>query len=126
MMDGSVGKLAEAGRLHRDDARAITLTIKASSTETALLLKQGPDELMIAQLGARLLCTPAGSACAKEALRCGFKGRILGRGPVRRTTSPAKRDSLLDPAASTGRSLWLATCRLPRSVAISAAPSTPG
>ena len=54
----------------------ITVTIKASSTETALLIKQGPDEVMIARLGPPSLAHPRALPALMEALALWFQSRI--------------------------------------------------
>lgn len=54
----------------------ITVTIKASSTETALLVKQGPDELMIARLGPGSFAHRRALPALMEALALWFQSRI--------------------------------------------------
>jgi hypothetical protein len=54
----------------------ITATIKASSTETALLVKQGPDELMIARLGPGSFAHRRALPALMEALALWFQSRI--------------------------------------------------
>jgi hypothetical protein len=54
----------------------ITVTIKASSAETALLVKQGPDELMIARLGPSSFAHRRALPALMEALALWFQSRI--------------------------------------------------
>jgi hypothetical protein len=54
----------------------ITVTIKASSTETALLVKQGPDELLIARLGPSSFAHRRALPALMEALALWFQSRI--------------------------------------------------
>lgn len=54
----------------------ITVTIKASSTETALIVKQGPDELMIARLGPGSFAHRRALPALMEALALWFQSRI--------------------------------------------------
>ena len=54
----------------------ITVTIKASSSETALLVKQGPDELMIARLGPGSFAHRRALPAMMEALALWFQSRI--------------------------------------------------
>jgi hypothetical protein len=55
---------------------SITVTIKASSTETALIAKQGPDELLIARLGPSLWSQRRGLPLLMEALALWFQSRV--------------------------------------------------
>jgi hypothetical protein len=55
---------------------SITVTIKATSTETALLIKQGPDEVLIARLGSPSLSHPRALPPLMEALALWFQSRI--------------------------------------------------
>jgi hypothetical protein len=54
----------------------IMVTIKASSLETALLVKQGPDELMIARLGPGSFAHRRALPALMEALALWFQSRI--------------------------------------------------
>jgi hypothetical protein len=54
----------------------IMVTIKASSSETALLVKQGPDELMIARLGPGSFAHKRALPALMEALALWFQSRI--------------------------------------------------
>lgn len=54
----------------------ITVTIKASSSETALLVKQGPDELMIARLGPGSFAHRRALPALMEALALWFQSRV--------------------------------------------------
>jgi hypothetical protein len=54
----------------------ITVTIKASSSETALLVKQGPDELLIARLGPGSFAHRRALPVLMEALALWFQSRI--------------------------------------------------
>jgi hypothetical protein len=54
----------------------IMVTIKASSAETALLVKQGPDELMIARLGPGSFAHRRALPALMEALALWFQSRI--------------------------------------------------
>lgn len=54
----------------------ITVTIKASSSETALLVKQGPDELMIARLGPSSFAHRRALPALMESLALWFQSRI--------------------------------------------------
>jgi hypothetical protein len=54
----------------------IKVTIKASSTETALLVKQGPDELMIARLGPSSFAHRRALPALMESLALWFQSRI--------------------------------------------------
>jgi hypothetical protein len=54
----------------------IMVTIKASSSETALLVKQGPDELMIARLGPGSFAHRRALPALMEALALWFQSRI--------------------------------------------------
>jgi hypothetical protein len=54
----------------------ITVTIKASSSETALLVKQGPDEMMIARLGPSSCAHERALSALMEALALWFQSRI--------------------------------------------------
>ena len=54
----------------------ITVTIKASRAETALLVKQGPDELMIARLGPGSFAHRRALPALMEALALWFQSRI--------------------------------------------------
>ena len=54
----------------------ITVTIKASSTETALLIKQSPDEVLIARLGPPSLLPTRALPALMEALALWFQSRI--------------------------------------------------
>jgi len=55
---------------------SITVTIKASSSETALLVKQGPDETMIARLGPPSWAHQRALPALMEALALWFQSRI--------------------------------------------------
>jgi hypothetical protein len=54
----------------------ITVTIRASSTETALLVKQGPDETMIARLGPASWADQRALPALMEGLALWFQSRI--------------------------------------------------
>jgi hypothetical protein len=54
----------------------ITVTIKATSTETKLLVKDGPDEMMIARLGAQRWTDRRALPALMEALALWFQCRI--------------------------------------------------
>lgn len=54
----------------------ITVTIKASGAETSLLVKQGPDELMIARLGPGSYAHRRALPALMEALALWFQSRI--------------------------------------------------
>ena len=54
----------------------ITVTIKASSSETALIVKVGPDERMIARLGPPSSTRQRGLPALMEALALWFQSRV--------------------------------------------------
>jgi hypothetical protein len=54
----------------------ITVTIKATSAETELLVKQGPDEMMIARLGAPRWADQRALPALMEALALWFQSRV--------------------------------------------------
>jgi hypothetical protein len=55
---------------------SVTVTIKASSTETALIAKQGQDELLIARLGPSAWAHPRALPALMEALALWFQSRV--------------------------------------------------
>jgi hypothetical protein len=55
---------------------AITVTIKATSAETELLVKHGPDEMMIARLGAPRWADQRALPALMEALALWFQSRV--------------------------------------------------
>jgi hypothetical protein len=55
---------------------AITVTIRATSAETTLLVKDGPDEMMIARLGAQRFADHRALPALMEALALWFQCRI--------------------------------------------------
>ena len=55
---------------------AITVTIKATSAQTELLVKHGPDEMMIARLGAPHYADKRALPRLMEALALWFQSRI--------------------------------------------------
>jgi hypothetical protein len=55
---------------------AITVTIKATSAETELLVKHGPDEMMIGRLGAPRWADQRALPALMEALALWFQSRV--------------------------------------------------
>ena len=55
---------------------AITVTIRATNAETTLLVKDGPDEMMIARLGAQRWADHRALPALMEALALWFQCRI--------------------------------------------------
>lgn len=55
---------------------SVTITVKASSAETQVLVKQGPDELMIARLGPATSAHRQALPSLMEALALWFQCRI--------------------------------------------------
>jgi len=56
--------------------QTITVTIRATSAETTLLVKDGPDEMMIARLGAQRWADHRALPALMEALALWFQRRI--------------------------------------------------